>query len=213
MGDLWYENTSVYNNEFYFLKNTYFKPDSLFKVKNDSLVFEKELKYGAYKFYTDNFYESFFYRGNDIYCLGFDSTQQNTITIIRSIDAGLTWQAFNAGLSAGTQVKSLLIGSSILASTSKGLYEYGGTSSYASQANVELSTMYPNPTNKHINIKSISTRPIELTVFNLNGAKIRSEKTKEDFIQIDVSTLENGIYILQILTDNGIETKKLMVQH
>lgn len=213
MGDIWYENTSVYNNEFYFLKNTYFKPDSLFKIKNDSLVFEKELKYGSYKFYTDNFYESFFYRGTDIYCLGFDSTQQNTITIIRSVDAGLTWQAFNAGLSAGTQIKSLLIGSSILASTSKGLYEYGGTSSYASQANVELSAMYPNPANKHINIKSISTGPIELTVFNLNGAKIRSEKTKEDFIQIDVSSLENGIYILQILTDKGIETKKLMVQH
>jgi hypothetical protein len=213
MGDVWYENTSVYNNEFYFLKNTYFKPDSLFKIKNDSLVFEKVLKYGSYKFYTDNFYESFFYRGTDIYCLGFDSTQQNTITIIRSIDAGLTWQAFNAGLSAGTQVKSLLIGSSILATSSKGLYEYGGTSSYASHANVELSTMYPNPANKHINIKSISTGPIELTVFNLNGTKIRSEKTKEDFIQIDVSTLENGIYILQILTDKGIETKKLMVQH
>lgn len=213
MGDVWYENTSVYNNEFYFLKNTYFKPDSLFKVKNDSLVFEKELKYGAFKFYTDNFYESFFYRGNDIYCLGFDSTQQNTITIIRSVDAGLTWQAFNAGLSSGTQIKSLLIGNSILATSSKGMFEFGGTSSYTNTAAIERANIYPNPASSFVSIKSTNSASFEIQFYNLNGAKIYSEKTEDHIINLDLSDLENGIYLIQVITAEGIETKKLMVQH
>ncbi len=212
MGDLWYENTSVHNNTFYILKNAYNKVDSLFKISNDSVVFEKTIKYGSYKFYTDNFYESFFYRGNDIYCLGFDSTQQNTINIIRSTDGGLTWEVFNKGLSSGTQVKSILFGTTLLASTTKGLYEFGSTSSFVNNTKQEFFNVFPNPTTGILSINASGISKAEVSVYTINGALVYKENLDSPVYELNLSAFEKGLYILKIKSEKGIETKKVVLQ-
>lgn len=214
MGDVWYENTSIHNNDFYFLKNAYNKPDSLFKVKNDSLVFEREVRYGNFKFYTDNFYESFFYRGNEIYCLGFDSVQQNTITMIRSINGGATWEAFNKGMSAGAKVSSLYFGNTVLASTSKGLYEYGNMGSFINREKNTNVSVYPNPAKESVSIKMLNKiESSYITIYNINGVLIHSQPFMGEEISINTSSIPNGIYVLKINSTKGVETSKFVVQH
>ncbi len=213
LGELWYENTSIYNNEFYILKNAYNKPDSLFKVRNDSLVFHKTIKYGSFKFYTDNFIESFYYRGNDIYCLGFDSLQQNSITIIKSTDGGNNWVAFNNGLTIGTQIKSLVLGSNILASTSKGLYEYDGTGIGINISKKSCFNLYPNPCNSSINIMFNENESYSVQLVGLDGRLIISKQMSNLDNKIETQDLPIGMYLIKVSYRSKEEIKKIIITH
>lgn len=213
LGELWYENTSIYNGEFYFLKNTYFKPDSLFKIKNDSLVFEKIIRYGSYKFYTDNFLESFYYKGNEIYCLGFDSLQQNSITIIKSTDGGLNWSAMNSGLTLGTQIQSLYFGNNLLASTNKGLYEYGTTGVFVSNEKESRFKLYPNPSSTFLNILFEENENYQVKIFGLDGKQIYNGMSLGMECNINTQLIPDGIYILKLSSQKAEETKKIIIQH
>lgn len=214
MGNVWYGNTSLYNGDFYFLKNAFNNPDSLFKIQNDSLVFQKQIKYGNFKFYTDNFRTSFFYRGNDIYCLGFDSTQQNTIKMIRSIDGGLNWEVFNTGIGTGAEVNALLFDSSILASTSKGLYEFGSMGSFVNSTKiVSKVNAYPNPCSDIITISVDKQNDYQITLYDFSGKKIYTDIFSAKNKSINTSHLNNGIYLLTISGGGVLETKKIIIQH
>lgn len=212
LDEVWYENTSVYNNEFYFLKNTYNKPDSLFKIQNDSLVFKKEIRYGAFQFYTENFYESFFYKGNEIYCLGWDTLQQNSITIIRSLDGGNTWESLNNGFTEGTQIKSLYFGNALLASTSKGLYEYGNGGVHVWNTKERKYTLYPNPAHDKLSISLKNGESALVRIYDLNGRLISQQKIHPLNTLVDVSSLQNGFYSVEI-NGKGKEVHKLIVKH
>ncbi len=213
LDEVWYENTSIYNNEFYYLKNAYNKPDSLFKITNDSLVFQKEIKYGSYHFYTDNFYESFFYRGNEIYCLGWDSLQQNSITIIRSLNGGNTWEAMNNGLSEGTQIKSLYFGNPLLASTSKGLYEFGNGGVHVWNTKKTNYTIYPNPANDKITVLLNQGESALVKIYNLKGQMVYQENINPFNTQIKTNLLNDGYYIFEINNQNKKELHKILISH
>ncbi|AFL81939.1 hypothetical protein Aeqsu_2482 [Aequorivita sublithincola DSM 14238] len=70
-----------------------------------------------------------------------------------------------------------------------------------------LFTLYPNPTDGLLNIKSI-TKIAEITIHNNLGQLLfTSEKTN----QVDISTLNEGIYFVKIKDENGqTETKKVV---
>jgi hypothetical protein len=47
----------------------------------------------------------------------------------------------------------------------------------------------------------------------MNGALLQQEKFQsQNLIELDVSTLAKGFYLVKIQTKKGIETKKLVVQ-
>ncbi|MDN3723835.1 T9SS type A sorting domain-containing protein [Aequorivita sp. SDUM287046] len=68
-------------------------------------------------------------------------------------------------------------------------------------------SIYPNPTNGVLNIKS-ATPLSEITVYNNHGQLLfASEKNN----QVDISTLSQGIYFVKIKDENGqTETKKVI---
>lgn len=47
-----------------------------------------------------------------------------------------------------------------------------------------------------------------LTIFNINGTKVIDQK--QDFENINIGHLSNGIYILKLKTDSGEFTKKII---
>lgn len=76
-------------------------------------------------------------------------------------------------------------------------------------------TVYPNPATKKISIATKSNLQGETTfcIFNMNGAILQQEKFQsQNLIEMDVSTMAKGIYLIKIQTKAGIETKKLVVQ-
>ena len=76
-------------------------------------------------------------------------------------------------------------------------------------------TVYPNPaTNKiSIAIKSNLQGETTICIFNMNGAILQQEKFQsQNLIEMDVSAMAKGIYLIQIQTKAGVENKKLVVQ-
>lgn len=69
--------------------------------------------------------------------------------------------------------------------------------------------IYPNPSTDVINV-SYPTSIENIEMFDLTGRKIFSKSVSEKEIQLNISHLNSGIYILNIKTDEGIGSKKFI---
>ncbi|HXU28928.1 MAG TPA: T9SS type A sorting domain-containing protein, partial [Bacteroidia bacterium] len=67
--------------------------------------------------------------------------------------------------------------------------------------------IYPNPANNKITIDATDVTDIKL--FDVIGKQIASAKTTD----VDVSNLPEGVYFIQVKTNNGTSTQKIIVQH
>ena len=70
-------------------------------------------------------------------------------------------------------------------------------------------SVYPNPASDLVNIET-NDDLLRVNVFGLNGSLISTSERKQ---QVDISTLANGMYYLEIVTTSGIYRKKLNVLH
>ena len=68
--------------------------------------------------------------------------------------------------------------------------------------------IFPNPTTDKISIKGIKY-PVRIEMYDIFGKLIYSEKTNND-INIDLSNLTNGLYILKVCTNDKIMTQKII---
>lgn len=124
-----------------------------------------------------------------------------------STDDGLTWTE----AMSGTQVTTLKFkdtnlgfgGGFTISSTSGGIYKYNntvlGTDDFTSGKNLMA---YPNPTSDLLNIsgKNIS----EIMIFDMTGKQVMTKKVNAaDNLNLDVSTLSSGLYLLNATDDSG----------
>jgi bilirubin oxidase len=72
-------------------------------------------------------------------------------------------------------------------------------------------SIYPNPTNDYLNINSPDNKIFSLNVFNSLGVKIYSSQASAN-LKLQTSNFANGIYFIQIKSDNNIITKKIIKQ-
>lgn len=68
--------------------------------------------------------------------------------------------------------------------------------------------VYPNPSFSQIHIELKDLTATSLTLFDLNGRTVLTEKS--NLSRLNISTLTKGIYMLQIATDKGVATKKIV---
>ncbi len=70
--------------------------------------------------------------------------------------------------------------------------------------------IYPNPAYNKLNVKSLS--PVkEIRVFSIAGKIMLTKKVLEKHdIQLDISSLPSGIYLIAVNTENGIKTAKIV---
>ena len=74
-------------------------------------------------------------------------------------------------------------------------------------------TLFPNPTDANLFIKSSQTQSVHLKMFNIHGQLVL-EKTMTTSFDMDVRQLPNGVYIIKAETDKGLsKTQKLIVHH
>ena len=69
--------------------------------------------------------------------------------------------------------------------------------------------IYPNPATDMINI-SYPTSIESIEMFDLTGRKILSKTVSEKETQLNISHLNSGIYILNIKTDEGLGSKRII---
>ena len=79
----------------------------------------------------------------------------------------------------------------------------------------ELLSIYPNPAADVLNIELLdnNSRMQQLSLFNAQGQLVADKKLDVAFgkIQMDVDALPTGVYLVQVRTDKGVASKKIMI--
>ena len=75
--------------------------------------------------------------------------------------------------------------------------------------NAVAAIVYPNPASEKLNISADGMTTV--MVFDAIGQKVISLDVDADEIGLDVSSLNNGIYMLKVVTRNGSFTRKISV--
>jgi PKD repeat protein len=73
-------------------------------------------------------------------------------------------------------------------------------------------SVFPNPTNSFVTVSSNLGIINKIEVFDITGRSVYNNDVSTKSIQLDVSSLEKGIYLIRIETELGLAVKKLQVQ-
>ena len=83
--------------------------------------------------------------------------------------------------------------------------ETAGVANFASSS----VKMYPNPANGTINFSTASNAILQVAVYDMLGKQVlRSDRVKS---QLDISSLQPGMYFVNMTQGTKITTKKLVV--
>lgn len=72
--------------------------------------------------------------------------------------------------------------------------------------------VYPNPAKEILNIKTLNNEKITgIQLINSNGQAVKSQKSSHSATTLNVRGLQPGFYLVQIQTESGITTKKIII--
>ncbi len=72
-------------------------------------------------------------------------------------------------------------------------------------------SIYPNPSNSFVNIAIDNNKQAKINIHDLNGKLVKNFNSKNSIIQFDVSDMNEGMYIVTVISGNKNVTKKLVV--
>jgi Zn-dependent metalloprotease len=103
-----------------------------------------------------------------------------------------------------------------LAATTKAVAGFQGLNGFMnSPENISAAggdiVLYPNPVTNILNV-STRERVNAIKIYSSTGSLIRSERSVTDTYSYDLSKLEKGVYFIQIWTEKGSVTKKIIKQ-
>jgi len=70
--------------------------------------------------------------------------------------------------------------------------------------------LYPNPVHNRINLDLGAITANQLMIYDANGRLVYENSNITSQLQIEVSHLNKGLYYFQIITDNGVISKKFI---
>ncbi|HXU28107.1 MAG TPA: T9SS type A sorting domain-containing protein, partial [Bacteroidia bacterium] len=74
-------------------------------------------------------------------------------------------------------------------------------------------SIYPNPATNALHISFASAvNKASVKIFSVIGTEVLSANATGSDLSVDISNLAAGTYMVQITTDNGVETKKIVKQ-
>lgn len=72
-------------------------------------------------------------------------------------------------------------------------------------------TLYPNPTENFLNFESLENKVVKCLIYNQQGIQVGQESSKDGLTNYDMSSLDKGIYTIQLENSKGeIVTKKVI---
>lgn len=98
----------------------------------------------------------------------------------------------------------------------------GTQSNYISQTNLTTAStdeltasqisMYPNPAKNLLTVENTSSEAISIEIYDLRGAKLKTETIQSGKSQLSVSDLNSGAYIVKYISKDIIYTEKLSIK-
>jgi hypothetical protein len=75
--------------------------------------------------------------------------------------------------------------------------------------------IYPNPAAQILNISSKESLLEQITLTSITGQVVltQNEAGSQNTAQLDLSNLPNAVYLITVITNKGISTQKIIVQH
>ncbi|MGB0403967.1 MAG: peptidylprolyl isomerase [Salibacteraceae bacterium] len=89
----------------------------------------------------------------------------------------------------------------------------GPVSSIITLADQNKLQIYPNPANNELFIQGFSDRTITIELLDLNGRLVKEVKPQSENYSLDVSSLENGVFILRTYGNDFYNTTRIVIQH
>ena len=125
-------------------------------------------------------------------------------------NANFDLQSTSPAVNAGTNMKAPLFDFKNQARPSGsaidiGAYEYQFMFDAIANAQIEegqFFTLYPNPATSILNVKS-DKKIIKINVLNEIGIVLSVQKFQDNNCVLDISSLKNGVYFMQVLFENG----------
>jgi photosystem II stability/assembly factor-like uncharacterized protein len=162
---------------------------------------------------SNSLYSVFFLNQNEGWAVGSQGT------IIHTIDGGENWYLQAQGLTTnflrGVHFTSPTNG--YVVGNEKTLLKYGEITSGVGQETKDLKfEIYPNPASEKFQVAGCRLRVDAVTVelFDLNGRKLLEKHfpAGNETTEVDVSGLQNGVYMIQLQFENQTVSKKLIIQ-
>ncbi|MBB3701359.1 carbohydrate-binding protein [Flammeovirga yaeyamensis] len=72
--------------------------------------------------------------------------------------------------------------------------------------------LYPNPATDQVSIKGLKSTTTKIKIYTISGVLVSTSILNEDERKLNVSALKKGTYVLQLLSDDDYQIKKLMIQ-
>ncbi|WP_043023797.1 T9SS type A sorting domain-containing protein [Fluviicola taffensis] len=72
--------------------------------------------------------------------------------------------------------------------------------------------MYPNPTSSIITIKVPVNLNQPITIFDLNGKLVKQVESNQLNFQVDLSSLDKGVYLAHFLIEGQDLVKRIVIQ-
>jgi hypothetical protein len=73
-------------------------------------------------------------------------------------------------------------------------------------------SVYPNPVHELINISGVSDAS-QVMLYTINGSGVFNQSIKSDNIQLNVSQLPAGVYVLKVIAGDVVKTRKILIDH
>jgi hypothetical protein len=83
-----------------------------------------------------------------------------------------------------------------------------------SETTINSINIFPNPTSNTLHLKDIDTKEIQtISIVNVLGKVVFTTETLTEAMEIDVSTYDNGMYIIRFTDADGLSRGKLFMKH
>jgi hypothetical protein len=87
-----------------------------------------------------------------------------------------------------------------------------GTALSINELIAQTTEIYPNPANNVLNIISYTVGIEKINIYNLNGQLVLNKEVNNNQKTLNISSLESGIYIVDILSENTSVKRKLVIE-
>jgi hypothetical protein len=87
-----------------------------------------------------------------------------------------------------------------------------GTALSINELIAQTTEIYPNPANNVLNIVSYTVGIEKINIYNLNGQLVLNKEVNNNQKTLNISSLESGIYIVDILSENTSVKRKLVIE-
>jgi hypothetical protein len=147
-----------------------------------------------------------------------------------STDGGMSWEAIQENLPAGSLSYQWLVpGEATSLARVSVIQDNDGQDYQDESSNFTITTsttsipdvpvwgvdVYPNPAHEFLEIDFDESKImlIDLKLFDLQGKPVWYYEDKTKVMRIPVRYYPDGVYILQIITDQGVLSRKIFIQH